>query len=185
MRILLTIVISGALALISVLLTSDPSTQTLDTDLASIRRDVIEAQTESAKYQGGLLKGVIELRAGVLRSTEAMLMAKRASVLRRINLDYVVDGKHVTPVKLSDIEADISNEKSRITVAEQKAAQYSGGLVQAMALMSVATEQVTLAQLYLAYYSAKYDLPSVGAYVPHSVAVPRNPGNVVPDKEAL
>jgi hypothetical protein len=54
-----------------------------------------------------------------------------------------------------------------------------------LALTSVATERVTLAQLYLAYYSAKYELPSVGDYGPHPKAAPPNPGNVVTDKEAL
>jgi hypothetical protein len=132
-----------------------------------------------------LLKSFIDVRVEILRSTEAMLMAKRASLLRRIELVYVVDGKHFLPAKLSDIEADINDAKSRINTAEAKAGQYSGGLIQMLALTSVATERVTLAQLHLAYYSAKYNLPSAEAYVPRSKAAPLNPGNVVPDKEAL
>lgn len=185
LRILSSIGIAAGLAFIIVFLTSDPSTQALDADLATIRKDVIEAKADDAKYSGGLLKSIIEVRVEVLRSTEAMLMAKRASLFRRINLEYVVDGKHVPPAKLSDIEGDISEAKNRIRAAEQKAAQYSGGLIQSMALMSVATERATLAQLYLAYFSAKYDLPSAQAFASRSKVAPPNPGTIVPDKDAL
>jgi hypothetical protein len=185
LRILSIVGISAALAFIAVFLTSNPSTQNLDADLATIHQDVTEAQAESAKYSGGLLKSFIEVRVEVLRSTEAMLMAKRAALLRRINLVYLVDGKHVPPAKVSDIEVDISDAKNRISAAEEKAGQYSGGLVQMLALTSVATERVTLAQLYLAYYSAKYELPSIQTFVSHSKAIPPNPGTVVPDKDAL
>jgi hypothetical protein len=114
LRILSIIGIAAAIAFIGVFITSNPSTQTLDSDLANIRREVIEAQADSAKYSGGLLKSFIDVRVEILRSTEAMLMAKRASLLRRIELVYVVDGKHFLPAKLSDIEADISDAKTRL-----------------------------------------------------------------------
>jgi hypothetical protein len=185
LRILSIIGISAALAFLAVFLVSDPSTKTLDADLITIRKDVVDAQSESAKYSGGLLKSFIEVRVEILRSTEAMLVAKRTSLLRRIDLAYVVDGKHVPPAKLSDIEIDIVDAKKRIGAAEQKAAQYSGGLIQMLELTSVTTERMTLAQLYFAYYSAKYDLPSPNAFVPRSKAAPPNPGTVVPDKDAL
>lgn len=185
LRVMTIVGLCAALAFIGAMLTSDPSTQSLDADLTNIRKDISDAKAESAKYSGGPIKNFIDLRVEILRSTEAMLMAKRASMLRRIDLVYVVDGKHASQAKLSDIEVEISDAKTRISAAEQKAAQYSGGLIQMLGLTSVATERATLAQLYLAYYSAKYELPSAGAYVPHSKSSPLNPGNKVPDKEAL
>lgn len=185
LRVLAIIGISAALAFVAVFLTSDPSTSALDEDVTTVRQSLAAAKTENEKYSGGLIKTFIEVRIEILRSTEAMLLAKRVSLLRRINLNYEVDGKPGQQAKLEDIDADIAGAKKRIEAAEQKAAQYSGGLIQVFALTSVETERITLAQLYSAYFSAKYDLPPAGAYVPHAKLPPSNPGQIVPDKEAL
>jgi hypothetical protein len=115
-----------------------------------------------------------------------MLEAKRLSWLRRVELVFTVDGRAVEPQtqqSLEAIEKDIQETEQRIAKAEAEAEQYSGGLVQGLALVNVATERVTRAQLQLAYYSAKYGLV---APLPKNVKEPEPPpANTVKDKDAL
>jgi recombinational DNA repair ATPase RecF len=139
----------------------EPSTRQLDEDVARIRSEITEASAEAAKYSGGLIKALIDVRSEVLKTTESMLRAKRLSWLRRINLNFIVSGKLVDPARpeaLAKIESDIRESERRLQEAEIKAQQYSGGLLQSMMLLNVETERVTRSQLLLAYYSAKYGL---------------------------
>jgi hypothetical protein len=171
----------------------EPSTRQLDEDVARIRSEITEASAEAAKYSGGLIKALIDVRSEVLKTTESMLRAKRLSWLRRINLNFIVSGKLVDPARpeaLAKIESDIRESERRLQEAEIKAQQYSGGLLQSMMLLNVETERVTRSQLLLAYYSAKYGLaaPTVPPVAGSSSTKPGDmgpPGSIVRDKDAL
>jgi hypothetical protein len=169
---------------------NEPSTAALDADLAHLSTEIADADAEAAKYQGGLIKSLTELRREILRSTEAMLQQKRASLLRRIDLSFTLEKSAPSPAaKLEEIDADIRAAQSKLAADEMDAKRYTGGLVQAMALTTVATDRLTLSQLRLAYYGAKY---GTGFSIPElnrpRTAPPRkdtNPGKVVTDKDAL
>ncbi|SRR5579885_978921 len=166
----------------------EPPTEILDSDLANIRREIASAETESAKYQGGLIKSFIDLRIQTLRLSDAMLSAKRLSVLRRVNLNYIVDSQPIRPTSdLTEIERDIAQQKMRVAESALKAAQYNGGLVQAMALGALETERLSLAMLQLSYYGQKYGLPTPGPKDATGLpaAKPTAPGKIVDDKDAL
>lgn len=190
-RILLIVLFATLVAIVASLLTlSDPSTDDLDRDIASIRAEITSATNESGKYSGGLLKGLIDTRAEMLRLTEAMLDAKRKSILRRVNLRFEIEGHSLVPAAASDlakIKNDMSEARSRVTAAEARAGQYTGGLVQALALTTAETERLALAQLQLAYYSAKYGLsaPKLKALESGEVPSTSTPGTVVKDRDAL
>jgi hypothetical protein len=169
---------------------SDPSTVTLDQDIASIRAEVNVATADSAKYTGGLIKNLIDIRAEVLRTTEAMLNAKRISTLRRIDMQFFVDGHTIKPAsesELSKIRNDIAEAGRRISAAELKTQQYTGGLVQGLAIVTAETERLSLAQLYMAYYSSKYGLaaPRSGPAISTEGTPEPSPGTIVKDKDAL
>jgi hypothetical protein len=170
--------------------TADPSTEALDQELNSIRNEITTAAEEGAKYTGGLVHGLIAARHEVLRLTEAMLEAKRRAILRRIDLAFKIDGKQMaaaSPEELSKIERDIADAQQRIIAADMKAKGYTGGLVQVMALAALETERLTLAQLYLAYYSAKYALAAPRS-TPPILREPETPppaGTIVKDRDAL
>jgi hypothetical protein len=170
---------------------TEPSTEALDADLKAIQADIKSASDESANYNGGLIKSIIEMRKQILRTTQAMLESKRTSFIRRIDLAYQVDGKAIaatdeTALKL--IEQDIERAKLKLQADQNDADHYSGGLLQSMALMTAATDRTSLSQLYLAYYGKKY-----GLAFPETNVVPRggdepsrgSPGKAVKDKEAL
>jgi hypothetical protein len=169
---------------------STPSTDDLDRDIASIKAEIASAKDESGKYSGGLLKGLIDTRTEMLSLTQAMLDAKRKSIVRRVNLRFEIEGRSAAPSAASDltkIENDMSEARNRISAAEARAGQYTGGMIQALALVTAETERMTLAQLQLAYYSAKYGLSAPKINSPESSGTPTTstPGTVVNDKDAL
>ena len=142
-----------------VYLGSSPSTQELDADLTAVQTQLTEADAEAAKYDAGLLLAFVNLRREVLKTTQAMLEQKRSSLLRRVNLKYTVasteDGP-ATPEQLETIRADIAKAQAQLDAEKVEADKYSGGLLQTMAMMTVATGRVTVAMLNLSYYGAKY-----------------------------
>ena len=140
---------------------------------------------------------MIEMRTAALKTTQTMLQAKRASMLRGISLVYVVDGRPVAPANrdaLQNIERDMEASQARILEAETKARQYTGGLIQTILLLNAETERLTHSHLLMSYYVAKYGLalpvlPTLPKGVPTTQPPPpskREPlGTVVKDKDAL
>ena len=168
---------------------SDPSTATLDGDIATVREHIQHTDIEIRKYEGGFIRTMIELRREVLKTTEAMLEQKRSSLIRRIDLRYVTAGAAVEPSqeKLDQLTADIAAAKAKLEADEVKAAEYSGGLVQAFSLMTVETDRLALAQLHLAYYAAKYGISlELKLLSPGTEGKKETkPGVVVKDKDAF
>lgn len=194
MRGLLTTFLLGLVALLAMfgvwlVLVPIPSTADLDADLEKIRAEIKQSSDESEKYSSGAMKALIELRKKTFQNSEAMLSQKRDSVLRRVNISYRIDGSELRPAsdaKLNEIKQEIEQANQKLVQSQKNAQQYTGGLVQVMALMTVETDQFSVSQLYLKYYSAKYGLP---LYFPEAEAAskppPFEPGTVVKDREAL
>lgn len=61
---------------------SEPSTAALDTDLTEVRAQLKAVDDEDAKLAGGLIKVMVGLQREVLRTTQAMLLQKRAALIR-------------------------------------------------------------------------------------------------------
>jgi hypothetical protein len=168
---------------------SEPSTAALDADLAEVQAQLKAVDEEDAKLAGGLIKVMVGLQREVLRTSHAMLMQKRAALIRRIDLRYTVDGSRLAPVseeKLSEIAVDLEKAESELAKSEEQATRYSGGLMQVMALVTVETNRLSLAQARLACYAAKYGfaLPA-GQRVVGNAADRGSPGTVVEDMDAL
>lgn len=176
-------------ALFILVVDSSPTTANLDIDIADVQSKISDAKKKSDAFNGGLIKSLIEVRIEILSSTEAMLAAKRASILRRLNLSFHIDGTEFkSTANLENIQEDIAAAKKRVAVAEAEAAKYTGGLLQVLQLGKAATEELSVAQLNSAYYSAKYGLPTIGAFISKNNINERNSvpaGNVVNDKDAL
>jgi hypothetical protein len=165
-----------------------PTTEELDSDLDQVRNQIKQASMESEKYASGLLKSFIELRRETLQNTQAMLEQKKTSLVRRINLDFLINGRELHPAtdeELHDISDEIRDAEQKLAQSQKNAAQYAGGLVQAMAMMTVETDQLALSQLRLKYYAAKYGLPT---FLPQPDTLTKEPspaGTVVKDRDAL
>src|SRR2546430_1737341 len=146
----LVIVVTGlALALAVLLQEPQVSTMEIDRERTSVASEIAIIQAESDKYQSGLIKSLIEVRLAITRNTLAMLDQKRASVIRRIALNYRVDAKPVheaSDQELSTILDDLSQAEKKAAASKLEAARYTGGLVQAMALMKVETDEMSVSQ---------------------------------------
>lgn len=122
------------------------------------------AEAENARYAGGLVKSLIELRLATLKQTKSMLEQRAAANVNGVNLRYTVDGRAFTlPAgareQLASVEADIVNTEAEAARQQAEADRYSGGLVQAMSLATVATTKQTLAMLQQKRLALKYGLP--------------------------
>jgi hypothetical protein len=166
-----------------------PTTDEIDADLDQVRSEIKKASAEANKYDPSLVKSLIELRRKTFENTEAMLLQKKASLLRRISLSYTVDGKQLVPSndsQLNEIREEIAQAEKKLAQSKKSAEQYSGGLIQAMALTTVETDELSVSQLRLKFYSAKHGLPFFFPAAPVAMTKPPSPlGNVVKEREAL
>lgn len=185
--ILLLLILATAASVGLIYFHAEPSTEILDADLSRLRQEILQTETENAKYTGGFVKSLIEMRLEISRVSEGMLSAKRQSVLRRIQLVYSGgEPAKVADVDIASIEADIRAQQQRISEAEAKVAKYSGGLVQSLAIMSLETERFTLAALNLAYYGNKHGIRIPKFKAPeNSEDAAKIPGKIVKDRDAL
>jgi hypothetical protein len=181
-------VIALATALGIVLQEPATSTFEIDRDRASVAAELSSAQSEAEKYQGGAIKALLSARVETLRHMLTMLDQKRTSVVRRIALNYSIDAHAVEPATdaiLNDILDELSGVEKTISSSKTEAARYSGGLVQSMKLMTVATEELSAAQIRMKFYTAKYGLPlpTLATRGEQTKATPS--GRVVSDREAI
>jgi hypothetical protein len=172
------------------LLEIDPSTDELDADIAKIRQEIAITAAESDKYSSGVIKILIDLRAEMLRQSDIMLSQKRASVLRRIQLVYTIKGRELQPASLEELgklQRDIEANEKTLAQSKNHVSEYSGGLLQITALLAVETNELTLAQLRLKYYSAKYGLAALPISKEANDNVPVAPAgrSTVKDRDAL
>lgn len=133
-------------------------------DLGAVDAAIRRAEAEDAKYSGGLVKALVGSELAILRQTRAMLQQRASSWTFGIGLRFTVDGKpFVAPADaaqtLTAVEAEIATTREKLAGAEAEAARYSGGLVQALSVSTVATIRNSLAMLEQRRLALKYALP--------------------------
>jgi hypothetical protein len=139
-----------------------PDTTSLNSDLGRVREQIEDARQQDEKFSGGAIKALIQLRLNMLHHTEALLEQKNSALLRRVWMHYTVDGHPVAVASNADLDAiivEIEQAEEKLKRSTLYAEQYSGGLIQAMALMTAETDRMSVAQLRLKFYSAKHGLP--------------------------
>ena len=125
----------------------------------------------NAKYSGGLIKTYIEVRIEILKTNKALVTQNIISLESGNLTTIIINLPEPDLDRAADLEKDIENQKKRVDAARSEASKYSGGLVQALSLTTLATEQYTLALLEHQYYLAKYgkyiiDFPALSTDVP-------------------
>lgn len=169
----------------------DPQVSTIeiDRDRTALAAEIATTEAESEKYSPSLLKSLIEVRLAIIRTTLAMLDQKRASAIRRIALNYRIDGQPVheaSDQELNAILEDLSQAEKKAAASKLEAARYTGGLVQAMAFMKAETDEMSVSQLRLKFYSAKHGIPmSLPSLPENSKPSAQPPGKIVKDRDAL
>lgn len=138
--------------------------QTLKTEISNLEKDIKASKTESDKYTGGMVKSLIDSRTQILANTKAMLEQRLAAGSYQIKINYTVDGKsYISPANkdkiLQELEGTALTITKELEAAKTEAAKYSGGLVQAMKLVSVATFEQQLAMLEMKRSALIFNIP--------------------------
>jgi hypothetical protein len=138
------------------------STAEIDKDIATIDEN-IKKDTEDYNKFGGLVKSLIAIRLNVNKNTKAMLEQKKTGLNRFININYTVDGKPYKYTEdvsrmLKDLENQITQEERNLIIYENEL-QRSGGLVQAINVMKVASQKNTIVMLNQKMLFVKYGIP--------------------------
>lgn len=138
------------------------STAEIDKDIATINES-IKKDTEDYNKFGGLVKSLIAIRLNVNKNTKAMLEQKKMGLNRFININYTVEGKPYkftedVSVLLKNLENQITQEERTLNIYENEL-QRSGGLVQAINAMKVATQKNTIVMLNQKMLFVKYSIP--------------------------
>jgi hypothetical protein len=181
--IVLACVALSAAAAAAVIRTGGPDTVQLDSDISALRAQIAEANTEASKYSSGVILVETQIRIAILKNTVAMLEQKKVSFLRGLTIIYH-DSIIRASVQDPDIESGLNSAKNEAREARLEAAQYTGGLIQAMAFMREATAKLTQASIEQRLELARAGIPLP---VPNDPAktMPPSPGKSAADKDAL
>ena len=162
------------------------SSNQLQSELDLVLEQVEQANSVINRYDGGLIRALAETRKEALLLSEAVLRNRILAEQGRETVEIIIPAVQPDEAKASQILGEIADAQRRIDEAEREAAK-AGGLIQAVALSRVETEKLTLAQLQMAYFQAKYGIafPTVADANPQDHTSGRGSASeVVPDAEA-
>jgi hypothetical protein len=136
----------------------------LATEMATVQSEIQKALEDDQNYSGGLVKSLIALRIATLRQTLALLTQRAKAGATRTTLQFVVNGKAFAPPpdapqQLAAVEQELADNAVKLARQEAEADKYSGGLIRATALATVATMRQTQAMLEQKRIALKYGLP--------------------------
>jgi len=147
----------------------------LSADIANITQRIEDAENTIARFDGGVIQTLAQYRLETLKMNRALLENRNLGEQAGITSELVVPSVKPDPERAAAILADIQKQMQVIQTAETEALG-SGGLVQAMAMTRVETEKLSLAQLNLAWYQAKYGIaaPQLAATTTPPVSIENN-----------
>jgi len=151
----------------------------IKSEIATVQSEIKAAQAD-ARYTGGLVKSLIAARIAILRQTEAMLQQRLKASMFGISIKYTIDGKaFVAPAASKDllvgVEREVADNLAKIKLQEAETARYSGGLVQAISLSTLATMRQTQAMLDQKRLALKYGLPQYIGFAKQAEAQTNSP----------
>jgi hypothetical protein len=147
----------------------------LQEEIANIQEQIRAGEEENARFTGGLVKSLIGARIATMRQTEAML--RQASLAPKHPVDASSNDA------LRTVETELTDNQTQIARQQIETARYSGGLIRATSLATLATLQYTRAILDQRRLVLKYGLkPSAGTQPladprPASTSVAESPKN--------
>ena len=130
----------------------------LKQDLDQTNQEIDNATKDDAQYTSGLIKSLIRMQLETLKINKALVEQRILTLETGAPMTIVVNATSPDPVKAEELANEIETQKAKIESTRAEANKYSGGLIQALALSTLATEEDTLAMLEQQYYIAKYGL---------------------------
>ena len=135
----------------------------LRSELEGVHKEVVAAQSELSKYTGGLIQSLLLVRTEILKTTEALIQQRIQAIEGKSPVSIRTLASKQDPDKAEKLAAEITKQEAKLRKAEIEAGKYTGGLLQAIALSTVATQAQTLAMLRQEFLVCKLGL-SVPTY---------------------
>lgn len=136
----------------------------LRSELSATDVSISNAEKDDANVAGGLVKSLITTRLEILRTNKALIEQRIHAIESGAQITVSVPSYKPDPQEAERLAKEIDSQLAEIKSARDDASQYSGGLVLAMKLSQIATQEQTLAMLKQRQLMAKYGL----AYLPVS-----------------
>lgn len=133
----------------------------LRSELAQTEKEIAEATALQEQYAGGLIKNLTVARLEVLGTNKALLEQRINAIESGAKIEVSISSVKPNPEAATALKTEIDNLDNQIADAKKEASQYSGGLLQALKLSAIATQEQTRAMLQQRYLSATYGLAEV------------------------
>lgn len=153
-------------------------TEALRSELNSTKQEIGVANSTASTY-GGAIKLLATARLEILKANEALLEQRIQAIESGAKINIQVPAVQPDQVLASSIANEITTAKAGIAAGQVEANQY-GGLIKALKLATVATQEQTLAMLEQRYLSAKYGLPQSAMGAPTSGQLNASTSTAVP-----
>lgn len=156
----------------------------LDLEIDTVSADI-------ALYNGGLIKTLKQVREEALKLSRDIVTQRIQAIETGAKVTVIVPTSQPDPERAQALQSDIEIAKQQLIDAKTKAAQYRGGLIAAISLSTVATQEQTLAMLEQQYLVAKYGLslsagaPAVPTTKPTGAATASSAKTEVPTPEPI
>ncbi|MEN4633732.1 hypothetical protein ABEG70_01410 [Pantoea agglomerans] len=130
----------------------------LKIELSQTESEISSANAANQNYSGGLIKTLISARVEILKTNQALIKQRIDAIESGAKITMDVPGAKPDEATAESVMTEIDALNAQISQAKAEANQYSGGLVLAMKLAAIATQEQTMAMLQQRYLSAKYGL---------------------------
>ncbi len=130
----------------------------LKVELSQTESEISSANAANQNYSGGLIKTLISVRVEILKTNQALIKQRIDAIESGAKITMDVPGAKPDEAMAESVKTEINALNAQIYQAKAEANQYSGGLVLAMKLAAIATQEQTMAMLQQRYLSAKYGL---------------------------
>ncbi len=133
----------------------------LKSELSKTEKEIAETTELQSQFTSGLIKNLTIARLEVLGTNKALLEQRINAIESGAKIDLAISGVKPNPEAAAALKNEIDKLAVQISDAKKEASQYSGGLIQALKLSTVATQEQTMAMLQQRYLSAMYGLAEV------------------------
>jgi hypothetical protein len=133
----------------------------LRADLAALRNQIEETKTAAEQHQGGLLGEMAAMRREVLLLSAAMLENRLIASEGGVPSQVVAPAVTANPARAEQLLRHIAATEEAIEKAKEDATGREG-VAGSLSQTAVVTQELTLAQLRLAYFQSAYGLALPG-----------------------
>lgn len=130
----------------------------LKVELSQTESEISSANATNQNYSGGLIKTLISARVEILKTNQALIKQRIDAIESGAKITMDVHVIKPDEAAADSVKSEIDALNAQISQAKAEANQYSGGLVLAMKLAAIATQEQTMAMLQQRYLSARYGL---------------------------